>query len=190
VPRDLQGKTIGIVGFGEIGTRVSRIAHGFNMKILAHDPYVASGRMVELGVEPVDLETLLKNSDVVTIHTVLTRETRELIGERQLALMKPSAILINASRGAVVDQDALSMALTEKRIAAAGLDVFAEEPVDSSDSLFGLENVVLSPHIAGGSQEALDATSMVVAEEVSRVLRGQVPRNLVNRDQLQKRGFI
>jgi D-3-phosphoglycerate dehydrogenase len=104
--------------------------------------------------------------------------------------MKPSAILINASRGAVVDQDALSMALTEKRIAAAGLDVFAEEPVDSSDSLFGLENVVLSPHIAGGSQEALDATSMVVAEEVSRVLRGQVPRNLVNRDQLQKRGFI
>ena len=104
--------------------------------------------------------------------------------------MKPSAILINASRGAIVDQNDLAEALKEKTIASAGLDVFDREPIDPYDALLELENVVLSPHIAGGSMQALNATSMTVAMEVSLVLRGKVPRNLVNRDQLQKRGFI
>ncbi|MCJ7610593.1 hydroxyacid dehydrogenase [Candidatus Bathyarchaeota archaeon] len=190
IPEDLQGKTIGVIGFGEIGSRVSRIAHGFDMRVLVNDPYVSPERVRDHGAEQVDFESLLRNADIVTIHTVLTPETRGLISRRQLAAMKPSAILINASRGAIVDQNDLAEALKEKTIASAGLDVFDREPIDPYDALLELENVVLSPHIAGGSMQALNATSMNVAMEVSLVLRGKVPRNLVNRDQLQKRGFI
>jgi D-3-phosphoglycerate dehydrogenase len=190
IPHDLQGKTIGVIGFGEIGSRVSRIAHGFDMRVLVNDPYVGPERVRDHGAEQVDLEFLLRNADIVTIHTVLTPETRGLISRRQLTAMKPTAILINASRGAVLDQDDLAHVLNKKGIACAGLDVFAREPIDPNDPLLKFENVVFSPHIAGGSMEALNATSMMVATEVNLVLRGEVPRNLVNRDQLEKRGFI
>ena len=190
IPQDLQGKTIGIIGFGEIGSRVSRIAHGFDMRVLVNDPYIVPDRVRDHDVDQVDLDSLLRNADIVTIHTVLTPETTGLIGGRQLATMKPTAILINASRGPVINQGDLAEALEKRSIAFAGLDVFAREPIDPDDPLLELENVVLSPHIAGGSAEALNATSMAVVMEVSRVLRGEVPRNLVNRDQLEKLGFI
>jgi D-3-phosphoglycerate dehydrogenase len=190
IPHDLQGKTIGVIGFGEIGSRVSRIAHGFDMRVLVNDPYVSPERVRDQGAQQVDLEFLLRNADIVTIHTVLTPETRGLISRRQLTAMKPTAILINASRGAVLDQNDLAHVLNKKSIACAGLDVFAREPIDPDDPLLKFENVVFSPHIAAGSMEALNATSMMVAMEVNLTLRGEVPRNLVNRDQLEKRGFI
>ncbi len=189
-PRDLFGKTIGVIGFGEIGSRVARISRGFEMRIIAYDPYVSHERLGEFGATSVDLEELLRVSDFVTIHSVLSPETRGMIGETQIRLMKPTAILVNVSRGAVVDQVALSKALRERRIAAAGLDVFSKEPLDPKDPLMGQDNIVLSPHIAGGSQEALDRTSLVLAEEISRVLRAEVPKNLVNRLELRKMGFL
>jgi len=190
IPHDLYGKTIGIIGFGEIGSRVARIARGFDMRIVAYDPYVSEERLKEFGATAIPLESLLKVSDFVTVNTVLSPETRGMIGEAQLAQMKPTTILVNVSRGAVIDQAALSRALVAKKIAGAGLDVFIKEPVDLNDALLQLENTVLSPHIAGGSQEALDSTSMVLAEEICRVLGGGTPRNLVNRTQLQKLGFL
>lgn len=190
IPHDLYGKTIGIIGFGEIGSRVARIARGFNMHIVAYDPYVSQERLREFDATSLPLESLLKTSDFVAINTILSPETRGMIGEAQLALMKATTILVNVSRGAVVDQAALVTALQTKKIAGAGLDVFMKEPVDLNDALSQLENVVLSPHIAGGSQEALDSTSMALAEEICRVLDGEAPRNLVNRAQLQKRGFL
>ena len=189
IPHDLYGKTIGIIGFGEIGSRVARISQGFNMHIVAYDPYASQERLREFSATPLQLDSLLKTSDFVTVNTVLSPETRGMMGEAQFALMKPNAILVNVSRGAVIDQGALATALQTKKIAGAGLDVFIKEPLDQNDALLQLENVILSPHIAGGSQEALDSTSMALAEEICRVLNGQAPRNLVNRVQLQKRGF-
>jgi D-3-phosphoglycerate dehydrogenase len=190
IPRDLFKKTIGIIGFGEVGSRVARIAKGFDMRILAYDPYADPNRLEEYGAESVPLENLLKMSDFVTIHTVLSSKTRGMIGEEQIGLMKATAIIVNASRGAVVDQKALIDALEEKSIGGAGLDVFAKEPIDKDNILFRFNNVILSPHVAGGSQEALDATSLVLAEEIVRVIRNQIPHNLVNRIQLEKKGFL
>jgi len=189
IPRDLYGKTLGIIGFGAIGSRVGRIARGFGMRILTYDPYVPAGRVKEMGAEPTDLETLLKSSDYITLHCVLNEETRGMIGEKEFELMKPTAYLINASRGGVIVEEALIKALREGRIAGAGLDVFAEEPIKPDNPLLGFDNVIFSPHIAGGSKEALDNISLTVCEETLRILRGETPVNLVNRRQLEARGY-
>jgi len=179
--RDLRGRTLGIVGFGAIGSEVSRIARGFGMRVLAHDPYVSDGRVEEAGAEAADLETLLESSDYVTLHCVLNEETRGLIGADELGLMKPTAYLINTSRGGVVVEEDLIKALREGRIAGAGLDVFAEEPIGPGNPLLSLENVVHTPHIAGGSEGALELVSRMVCEETLRILDGRPPVNLVNR---------
>lgn len=190
VPRDLEGKTIGIIGLGAIGRRVARIARGFNMRVLGYSPRTTPETAREIGVELVDLETLLKESDIVTLHVPLTEETRGMIGYRELCLMKPTAYLINTSRGPVLDEEALIRALEEGKIAGAGLDVFSKEPISPENPLLKFDNVVVTPHCAGGSREALDMTALVVSEEAVRILRDQVPRNLVNRAKLIERGFL
>jgi D-3-phosphoglycerate dehydrogenase len=184
VALDLYQKTIGIIGMGAIGSRVARIAHGFNMKVLTYDPYISPDTAIEHQVEIRSLETLLKESDFVSIHTPSSSETWGMISTPELNLMKPSAYLLNASRGDVVDEMALIQALREKKLAGAGLDVFKKEPIDVDNPLLSFDNVILSPHCAGNSQEALDITSMIVAEETIRILHGKVPKNLVNRTQL------
>jgi len=188
--QDLYEKTLGIVGLGAIGSCVARIAHGFNMRVLAYDPFVGVEAAKEKRVELIGLEKLLMESDFVTLHVVLTEETKGMIGARELNLMKPTAYLINASRGPIVDEEALIRALREKKIAGAGLDVFTKEPIDLKNSLLKLDNVVVTPHCAGNSEEALRATSMMVSQEAVRILRGEVPRNLVNRSQLIERGYL
>jgi len=188
--RDLHGKALGIIGFGAIGLKVGRIAHGFGMRVLAYDPYVSAGDVEEAGAEAVDLEALLKSSDYVSIHCVLNEETRGLIGEDELSLMKPSAYLINASRGGVVVEEALIRTLREGRIAGAGLDVFAEEPIKPDNPLLGFENVVHTPHIAGGSVEALECVSRMVCDEALRILNGRPPVNFVNRSRLEAIGKL
>jgi len=188
--RDLCGKTLGIIGLGAVGSRVARIAHGFDMRVLAFDPYVSAEVAKERGAELVNLEKLLGESDFVTLHVVLTEKTRGMIGTRELNLMKPAACLINTSRGPVIDEKALIKALKEKKIAAAGLDVFDEEPIDLGNPLLKFDNVIVTPHCAGNSEEALRATSLMVSEEAVRILHGQIPKNLVNRAQLVKRGYI
>ena len=190
ISEDLYGKKIGIVGLGAIGARIARIAHGFNMQVLAFDPYVSFELAKDRGAEPVNLERLLKESDFITLHVVLTKETRGMISIKQFDMMKPTAFLINASRGPVVDEKALVKALNDRKIAGAGLDVFDKEPVDRASSLLRMKNVILTPHCAGGSREALIATSLTVAEETTRILNDQIPRNLVNRSALVKKGFV
>jgi len=190
VAQDLCGKTLGIIGLGAVGSRVARIAHGLNMRVLAFDPYVRAEVAKERGAKLVDLEKLLRESDFVTLHVVLTEKTRGMIGTSKLNLMKPTACLINTSRGPVIDEKALIKALKEKKIAAAGLDVFDKEPIDLGNPLLKFDNVIVTPHCAGNSEEALRATSLMVSEEAVRILRGQIPENLVNRSQLVKRGYI
>jgi len=190
VAHDLFKKTLGIIGLGAIGSRVARIAHGFNMQILAYDPYISAKIVQERGIELIELEVLLRESDFVTLHVNLTEETRGMISTQELKLMKPTAYLINASRGAIVDEEALISALKAKTIAGAGLDVFTTEPLELTSTLLQLDNVLLTPHCAGNSKEALDATSKVVAEEALRILNGHFPKNLVNRTNLVQKGYL
>jgi len=178
---DLSGKTLGIIGLGRIGEAIAQRARGFNMKIL----YFSRTRVEEekekrLNIEYVSLERLLSESDFVTIHVPLSKETKYLINEERLKKMKPTAYLINTSRGAVVDQHALTKALREERIAGAGLDVFEKEPIDPHDPLTSLNNVVMAPHIASATKEARSMMAEVAAKNLLSVLRGEQPRFLIN----------
>ena len=190
VAQDLYEKTLGVVGLGAIGSRVAIRAHGFNMHIFAYDPYISAEVAKERRAELVNFEKLIRESDFVTLHVVLTKDTRGMISTRELNLMKPTAYLINASRGPVVDEEALIRALRDKKIAGAGLDVFTKEPIDVKNPLLKFDNVIVTPHCAGNSKEALEATSLMVSKEAERILRNQVPDNLVNRRQLMERGYL
>ncbi|AFK22931.1 D-2-hydroxyacid dehydrogenase [Pyrococcus sp. ST04] len=169
---ELEGKTIGIVGFGRIGYQVAKIAKALGMNILLYDPYPNEERAREVGGKFVDLETLLKESDIVTLHVPLLDSTYHLINEERLKLMKKNAILINASRGAVVDTNALVKALQEGWIAGAGLDVFEEEPLPKDHPLTKLDNVVLTPHIGASTYEAQERAGVEVAEKIVKILKG------------------
>lgn len=182
---DLEGKVLGIIGLGKIGRALVHRAKGFCMRIIAHDPYVDEKVAKELGIELVDLDTLLKESDFVSIHAPLLPETRGMISERELKLMKRTAYLINVARGPIVDEKALYKALKERWIAGAGLDVYEMEPPDPENPLFKLENVVLTPHIAWYTKEAQWRLEMSAVEEAVRILQGQPPKNLVNKEVLK-----
>jgi D-3-phosphoglycerate dehydrogenase len=176
---ELRGKTLGIVGLGRIGSRVARVAKAIGMKVLAYDPYVSKERVLKLGVELVDFETLLRSSDFVSLHVPLTTETWRLIGERELQLMKPSAFLINTARGGIVDEEALERALRRGRLAGAALDVFEVEPPPPGKGLLSLDNVIMTPHIGGFTVEAQERISSCITEDIIRVIRGEEPRNRV-----------
>jgi glyoxylate reductase len=177
--RDVWGKTLGIVGMGRIGTAVARRARGFGMRILYHSRTRKPQLEGELGAEWTDLKTLLAQSDFVSLHVPLTDKTHHLIGEPELRLMKPTAYLINTSRGPVVDEKALVKALKEGWIAGAGLDVFEAEP-KLHPGLAGLDNVVLAPHIGSASHETRGKMAVMAANNLLTVLKGRVPPNLVN----------
>ncbi|MCZ0939681.1 MAG: C-terminal binding protein [Caldilineaceae bacterium] len=188
----LQGQTLGLIGFGHIARLVTRKLSGFEMTVLAHDPFVSAELMADHGVQAASMEEVLSGSDFVSLHCPLLDATHKLIGERELRLMKPRAILINTSRGPVVDEAALFRALTEGWIAAAGLDVLEQEPPEPDNPLFGLDNVVLTPHIAGYSDESLDNSWRLSVETVLDLAQGRWPRSYVNpgvkpRWQLQRR---
>lgn len=176
---ELAGKTLGIVGMGNIGTRMAIRARAFEMDFLVHDPYIPESHVTALGGKFTGLEELLTDSDFVTIHCPLNRETRGMIGAERLALMKQSAYLINAARGGIVDENALVMVLREKRIAGAALDVIASEPPEKDHPLFKLDNVVWTPHLGAVTFEAAERGEWGAAEEVIRVLEGKRPKNPV-----------
>ena len=172
---DVHGTTLGIVGFGRIGRAVARRALGFNMRVLYHDAVRADAAVErELSATATDLETLLREADFVTLHTNLTPETRHLIGERTLRLMRKSAIVVNAARGPIVDEAALARALREGWIAGAGLDVFEGEPRIHPD-LLPLQNVVLAPHIASASRDTRIAMATLAVRNCVAVLEGKAP---------------
>ena len=178
-PIDLRGRTAGIVGLGRVGSVVARRLKAFDMKVIAHDPYVPATRFQDLGVEPVSLDTLYLLSDVVSFHVPSTPETHHMLNEASIEQLKDTAIVLNMARGDVVDQDALAIALRTGRIAAAGVDVFLHEPCTESP-LFGLPNAVLTPHTAGSSYEALEAVGRVIAGSTLAALRGEAVPNAVN----------
>jgi len=176
------GKTLGIVGMGRIGQAVARRARGFGMRILYYQRHRLPREVEEeLGASYVDLDTLLAESDFVTLHVPLTPETRHMIGERELRLMKRTAILVNTARGAVLDTEALVRALEEGWIAGAALDVFEQEPLPPDHPLTRFRNVVLAPHIGSATVDTRAKMAELVAENLVAFYRGEVPPTLVNR---------
>lgn len=178
--RDIHGATIGIVGAGRIGFGVAKRATGFNMKILFYDVVPRPEMEKELGAKKVDLDTLFRESDFVSIHVPLMKETYHLVNAEKLKLMKKTAYLINNSRGPVVDEKALHEALKEGRIAGVGLDVFEQEPIPVDNPLLKLDNVVVAPHISSASYETRSKMAEMVAENLVAFFEGRKPPNLVN----------
>jgi D-3-phosphoglycerate dehydrogenase len=176
---ELAAKTLGIVGMGNIGTRVALRARAFEMALFVHDPYIPASHVTALGGRFVGLDELFAEADFVTLHCPWNRETHHRVGEKQLVLMKKSAYLVNLARGGVVDEEALYKSLAEKRIAGAAIDVMEIEPPRENHPLIGLDNVIISPHIGGSTREATRRGERGAAEEVVRVLEGKRPLNPV-----------
>ena len=176
---ELFEKTLGVVGFGRIGQLVAHRMQAFGMKVVAYDPYLQPARAAQLGVDLVSLDELLKVSDFITIHLPKTKETANLIGEEALTKVKPSVRIINAARGGVLDETALHKAITEGRVAGAGLDVFATEPCTDSP-LFALDQVVATPHLGASTDEAQERAGIAVAVSVRKALSGELVPDAVN----------
>jgi len=184
---DIYGKTLGLVGLGRIGQAVARRAAGFNMRVVFHDPESIPERMIkELGVTRLPFDELLRVSDFISLHVPLFPETHHLLNDRTFALMKPTCIVINTSRGPVVDEKALVRAVRDGKIAGAGLDVFEREP-EIEPELFAMENVILAPHIASASHETRLRMCMMAADNLIAALKGERPPNLVNPEVWDKR---
>jgi D-3-phosphoglycerate dehydrogenase len=176
---ELAGKTLGVIGMGNIGARLALRARAFEMDLLVYDPYIPESHVTALGGKWVSLSELLAAADIVTIHCPLNRETRGMVGAKELALMKRSAFLINAARGGIVEEKALYEALQQKKIAGAALDVIAEEPPAKDHPLFKLDNVLWTPHVGALTLEATVRGEWGAAEEIIRVLERRRPKNPV-----------
>lgn len=163
---DLPGRTVGLIGCGAIGMKVAKKLSGFDMKLLGYDPFASAERCKEAGVEPVELDELMARADFVSLHARLTAENHHLIDARRLALMKPTAYLINTSRAGLIDEAALVEALRAKKIAGAALDVYEHEPPQPDDPLLALDNVTLTPHMAGGSNDAFFNTPILLRKRM------------------------
>ena len=172
-------KTLGIVGFGKIGQLVAHRMKAFDMNVIAYDPYLNAEKVSTLGVKLVELDELLKNSDFITIHLPKTKETVNLIGEEALSKVKPSVHIVNAARGGVLDEAALYKAITEGRVAGAGIDVYATEPCTDSP-LFSLDQVVATPHLGASTEEAQERAGIDVAHSVRKALAGEPVPDAVN----------
>lgn len=176
----VRGSTLGLIGLGKIGRAMAEKSSGLGMRVLAYDPYLPPKQLGALAVETCTLGRLLAESDFVSLHVPLTPETSKIIGEEELRQMKPTAFLINVSRGGLVDVEALERALEDGWIAGAGLDVLPQEPPPADTRLLGMENVILAPHAAFYSEESLYDLQSSTAEEVARVLSGGRPLNVIN----------
>jgi D-3-phosphoglycerate dehydrogenase / 2-oxoglutarate reductase len=174
---ELTAKTVGLVGFGNVGSRVAEKLRGFNVRLLAYDPWADTSKAAALNVELVDLDGLLRSSDVVSLHAMVTVDNHHMIGEAQLRMMRPTSILINTARGPLVDESALVHALQERWIAGAGLDVYEEEPVPSTNPLLRIDTVVATPHTAAHTREAIEREISWAADDVRRVLLGEAPQH-------------
>ena len=187
---ELRDRVLGCVGLGNIGKEIFRLVNTFGMKrFIAYDPYIKTDSANELGIELADLETVMRESDFVTINCPLNQQTYHLIGTKEIALMKPTAYFINTSRGGVVDQKALTEALINKRIQGAGLDVFEEEPISNDDPLLKLENVILCPHSICWTDECFRDNGTWDCKGMIKVMKGEIPDHVVNKSVLEKPGL-
>ena len=186
----IRGKTIGSIGLGNIASDMFQLLRPFDAaRLIAYDPFAQPGRAEVLGVEMVDLETLFRVSDFVTINCPLNAQTRGLVNESLIGLMKPTAYLVNTARGAIVNQTHLVAALQAGQIAGAALDVFEQEPLPADDPLTQLENVILSPHAMAWSDDLYNGNSMGVCQNILDVFQGNIPQYVVNQDVIEKPGF-
>lgn len=179
LPRDLEALTVGVVGFGNIGREVTRRLQGFGADVVAHDPYVDDAVVRDHGAEPAGLTALLERADAVTLHVRLSAETEGLLGAEEFAAMRESALLVNTARGGLLDEDALVDALRTGEIAGAALDVFRSEPLPDDHPLVDCEGVVLSPHVAGSTRDAVLNGPRIVASDLETVLEGGDPEHVV-----------
>lgn len=181
VGADVAGKTVGLIGFGAVSRTLAKLLAGFGCRLLAYDPYFDAEAAVALGVERSTIEEIVSIADVVSLHLPLNDETRHLVDAAFLAGMKADAVLINTSRGAIVDEDALVGYLRDNRIGGAGLDVFESEPLGPDSPLVGLANVVVTPHIAASTYEAAIRTYKMAIDTVTRIVGGQPCEHVLNR---------
>jgi D-3-phosphoglycerate dehydrogenase len=184
--RRLRGLTLGLIGFGKIAKALASKAQALGMNLLVYDPYLDPANISRHGAETANLERLLAEADAISIHVPLSPETRNLIGQRELAHMKPSAFLINTSRGGIVDEQALAIALKEGRLGGAALDVLSSEPPSPDHPLRQAPNMILTPHLAFYSRESVIELQTKAAEEVARALKGEPPRSPVNPEVLAR----
>ena len=188
--RNIKGRTLGSVGFGNIAQEMFRITRSLEFgRLIATDPYGSAEKARELGVELVSMEQLLAESDFVTVNTLLNQHTRGLIGEKELARMKPTAYLINTARGPIVDESALIRALQTNRIAGAGLDVFEQEPLPAGSPLRELDNVILSPHGLAWTEEIVRDNGLEACDNILAIARGEAPATIVNKEVIARPGF-
>lgn len=181
----LKNSRFGLIGFGNIARLVAKKIKGFEFDVVAYDPFIDPDVIQTMGVTPVGLNELIKTSDFISVHTPLTNDTYHLIGAEQFALMKPNVVIVNTARGPVIDSKALTDAIKGGQVAAAGLDAVDPEPIQKDSPLLGLHNVIITPHIAWYSEQAITALQTSVAWEVVNVLSGHQPKNLVNKDLLK-----
>jgi D-3-phosphoglycerate dehydrogenase len=186
--RELAGSVVGVIGLGHIGREVAARLKAIGARVLAYDPCVPQRRTRAWGVTPARLADLMRRSDFVTIHAALTEESEGLVDKAMLRLMKPQAYLVNTGAAAVVDSAALVRCLEERRIAGAALDVFEGQPLPASSPYLKLDNVILTPHIGGATQETVVRHSRMITEDIERFLRGLPPRRLVNPEALSRHG--
>lgn len=177
----LYGKTLGLIGLGAIGGQLARISKGIGMRVISWTFHPSKERAQKYGVEFVSLDELMKQADVISIHLRLSSQTQNLIGEKEFSLMKPTAIIVNTARGAIIDRKALSDALTSGKVAGAGLDVFDKEPLPIDDPLLKLNNVVLTPHNAGMTPETIEKGTQMAVDNIINYFQGD-PTNIVNKE--------
>jgi len=177
---ELRGKTVGVIGLGRVGYEVAKRCKALEMNVIAYDPYIPAERAQKIGVKLVDLETLLKESDIITLHVPKTKETIGLIGKREIEIMKNGVIIINTARGGIIREEALIEGLKSGKIFGVGLDVYENEPPNFESLLFSFENVVTTPHIAASTREAQESVGRIIAEDIVNVAKGLPARNAVN----------
>jgi D-3-phosphoglycerate dehydrogenase len=182
---ELNGKSVGLIGLGRIGSRVAELAQAFGMKVFAHDPFIGPEEMKRRGVTPMERGELLKSCDIISLHLPFLPENKKLLGAREFEIMKEGAILINTGRGGLVDEEALYSALKSGRLFGAGLDVTDPEPPSAQNRLLSLDNVIFSPHTAAHSTTSMRNMAVFAAEQVVKVLKGERPTLIVNPEVLE-----
>ncbi len=188
VGTELSGKTLGIVGFGRVGRAIARRAIAFDMNVITYDPYISPEAPMAMGVTPVALNDLYARADFITLHAVVTDENKHMINARSIAKMKPGVRIINAARGALIDEAALAQAVKDGKVAGAGIDVYNHEPPASGHPLIGLPGVITTPHLGASTVEAQDAVAVQIAEQVLQALFKNEYRNVVNPAVLERIG--
>ena len=183
--KELWEKTVGLVGFGAVGSKVADRLRPFGARVIASDPFVTAEGMAEHGATKVDLDTVMRESDFVSLHAAVSESTKGLVGAREIGLMKPTAYFINTARTAITDESALILSLQERRIAGAGLDVYEKEPLPVDHPLLALDNVVLLPHIGGATEEVTLHQTRIIVPDVERLIRGERPQQIMNPEVLE-----